>query len=269
MRRWVVGLCLCLAVAAGWAQDSQAGKANELWSAGKRLEALPLYEQLAKEHPTEGFYFQRLADCLGAKSAQLSDPEEVKATRVQMRDAAKRAIELGDTSNFSQIMANTDPNAPIFAGIASSGADLLKQAEKAFTAGDFTTAMARYEAAAEADPHLYEAPLFAGDTAFNQGDLKTASKWFARAVAVDPDRETAYRYWGDALMRFGNDPVAAKSKFIDAVVAEPYNKLAWQGIEQWAQREKAVLLAPKIGRSGRRHQESEQHHHQHRSGGNR
>jgi len=108
--------------------------------------------------------------------------------------------------------------------------------------------MAKYTAAAEADPQLYEAPLFAGDTAYEQQDLNTAAKWFARAIAVNPDRETAYRYWGDAILKYGNDPMAAREKFIDAIVAEPYNKLAWQGIQQWAQLEKAVILAPKIER---------------------
>jgi tetratricopeptide (TPR) repeat protein len=108
--------------------------------------------------------------------------------------------------------------------------------------------MEKYTAAAAADPKLYEAPLFAGDTAFVQGDLKSAAQWFARAIAIDPDRETAYRYWGDAILKYGHDPEAAREKFIDAVVAEPYNKLAWQGITQWAEIEKATVIAPKIDR---------------------
>ena len=70
--------------------------------------------------------------------------------------------------------------------------------------------------------------------------------WFARAIAIDPNRETAYRYWGDAIVRYSNDPEAAKNKFIDAIVAEPYNKYAWQGLQQWAVREKAVIVPPKI-----------------------
>ena len=65
---------------------------------------------------------------------------------------------------------------------------------------------------------------------------------------MDPNRETAYRYWGDAILKFGNVTSAAREKFIDAIVAEPYNRLAWQGLKQWAQIEKAVLLAPKIDR---------------------
>jgi len=124
----------------------------------------------------------------------------------------------------------------------------MLEGEKAFEAGDYQTAMTKYAAAAEADPQLYEALLFAGDTAYVEKDLPTAARWFARAIAVDPDRETAYRYWGDAIRLYGNDPEAAKNKFIDAIVAEPYNKYAWQGLQQWAVQQKAVLSSPNIDR---------------------
>jgi tetratricopeptide (TPR) repeat protein len=232
----------------GFAQGDEAARANELFQARKRPEALPLYEDLAKAHPNKMLYFERLADCLGAEAAQLSDPTEVKAVLTRMRDAAKRAVELGDTTEYIRMMANIDPNQPLYAGIVSPAKALLMEAEKAYTAGDFPSAMDKYTAAANADPKLYDAPLFAGDTAYVQGDLKTAALWFARAIAIDPDRETAYRYWGDAMMKYGNDPIAAREKFIDAVVAEPYSRLAWQGIKQWAEIEKAVVLAPKIER---------------------
>jgi tetratricopeptide (TPR) repeat protein len=253
MRRWIAGVSLGLAVlclaTAGFAQDdNDAARANALFTAGRRPEALPLYENLAKAHPNEQLYFERLADCLGAESAQLSDPAQIKAVRIRMRDAAKRAIELGDTAEFIRMMANADPDQPLYSGIESPAKVLLAEAEKAYTAGDFPTAMAKYTAAAEADPHLYEAALYAGDTAYVQHDLKTAALWFARAIAIDPDRETAYRYWGDAILKYGNDPMAAREKFIDALVAEPYSRLAWQGMRQWAQLEKAVLMAPKIER---------------------
>ena len=82
----------------------------------------------------------------------------------------------------------------------------------------------------------------------NLKNAPAAGRWFARAILVNPSRETAYRYWGDALLRLGNDPAAAKQKYIAAIIAEPYNKLAWQGISNWATRHKAVLLAPKIDR---------------------
>jgi tetratricopeptide (TPR) repeat protein len=248
MLRWFTGICLCFVVTVGLAQEDEAAKANALYKAGKRPEALPLYEDLAKAHPNEMLYFERLADCLGAEAVQLSDLAEIKAVRTRERDAAKRAVELGDTLEAIMVMANIDPDEPLYSGVSGAGKSLLAEAEKAYAAGDFSTAMAKYTAAAEVDPKLYEAPLFAGDTAYAQGDLKTAAIWFARAIGVDPNRETAYRYWGDAILKYGNNPEAARGKFIDAIVAEPYSKFAWQGIKQWAQIEKATVLAPKIDR---------------------
>jgi tetratricopeptide (TPR) repeat protein len=124
----------------------------------------------------------------------------------------------------------------------------MQEGERAFTAGDYATAFTKYAAAAEADLHLYLAALYAGDAAYSEHDLPKAAPWFARAITIDPNRETAYRYWGDAIVRYGNDPEAAKNKFIDAIVAEPYNKYSWQGLQQWAVRQKAVLSSPKIDR---------------------
>ncbi|MGA3012193.1 MAG: tetratricopeptide repeat protein [Terracidiphilus sp.] len=246
MRKWVVGICMSLAIGAGFAQNEEATRANALFKAGKRPEALPLYEDLAKAYPNEQLYAERLADCLSAESAQLTDPAEIKAVRIRERDAAKRAIELGDTAEFIRQMASLDPDQPLYSGIVSPGKSLLAEAEKAYAAGDFRTAMTEYEAAAEVDPHLYEAALYAGDTAYVQQDLATAAPWFVRAIEIDPNRETAYRYWGDAILKLGGDPAFAKEKFIDAVVAEPYSKYAWQGLRQWAGIEKATILTPKM-----------------------
>ena len=250
MRKWIAGVLVCLAVGAATvgAQEDEAAKANALFKAGKRPEALPLYEDLAKSFPNEQLYAERLADCLGAQAVQLTDPAAIKAVRIRERDAAKRAVELGDTTEYIRQMANINPDEPLYATIASPGKALLAEAEKAYTAGDFNLAMQKYAAAADADPRLYEAPLFAGDTAYVQKDLPTATKWFARAIAIDPNRETAYRYWGDAIMKYSGDPYSAKDKFIDAIVAEPYSRYAWQGITQWAEIEKAVVLAPRIDR---------------------
>jgi tetratricopeptide (TPR) repeat protein len=166
------------------AQQDEAANANALYNAGRRPEALPLYEDLVKAHPSEWLYSERLADCLGAKATQSDDPAEVKALRTRERDAARRAIELGDPNYFAQLMAKIDPNGPVKIDAASPGGNLLQQGEKAFTTGDYRGAYAKYIGAAEADPKLYVAPLFAGDTAYQLKDLKTAGKWFAQAIAV-------------------------------------------------------------------------------------
>jgi tetratricopeptide (TPR) repeat protein len=233
---------------AGQATVNEAGQANELYKAGKKLEALPLYEDLAKTYPNEMIYQERLASCLNADAEQTNDPAQRKVLLTRMRDAARRAVQLGDKANFVQDMANFDVDAPDTFAQGSSAEALMQEAEKAFAAGDYPTAEAKYVAAAAADPHLYAAALYAGDAAYAQHDLPTAAQWFARAIAIDPNRETAYRYWGDAILQYGNDAEAAKNKFIDAVVAEPYNKYSWQGLQQWAVRQKAVLSSPKIER---------------------
>jgi tetratricopeptide (TPR) repeat protein len=249
MRRPIVlfaGIYLGLAAVSLLAQGDEAGKANDLYVAGKKLDALPLYEELAKSNPKEWIYAERLADCLYAEMPHISDAAQVKAIRLRIRDEAKRAIALGDTHVFMESLANLDLDDKGVVAPTSPASALIQEGEKAYGAGDLATAMQKYQQAADMDPTVYEAPLFAGDTAFVQKDLKTAALWFAKAIAVNPNRETAYRYWGDAMMKLGGDPMAAKNKFVDAVVAEPYSKYAWQGLQQWAQGQKAMLIAPKI-----------------------
>jgi len=252
MRRWVAAICLCVAMVcpvwAGQPTVNEVGQANELYKAGKKLEALPLYEDLAKTYPNEMIYQERLASCLDAEAEQTNDLAQKKALLTRMRDAARRAVQLGEKANFVQDMANFDVDAPDTFAQGSSAEALMQEAEKAFAAGDYPTAEAKYAAAAAADPQLYVAALYAGDAAYAQHDLPTAARWFARAIVIDPNRETAYRYWGDAILQYGSDAEAAKNKFIDAIVAEPYNKYSWQGLQQWAVRQKAVLSSPRIDR---------------------
>ena len=132
MRSWMIAACFCLAVASvTGAQDDEAAKANALWLQGKKLDALPLYEDLYAAHPKEWLYAERLASALGAKLNWTNDPAEVKALRTRMRDVAKRAVELGDPNYFVQMMANTDPDAPRrIAGAACRGCRLRFQAQK-------------------------------------------------------------------------------------------------------------------------------------------
>src|SRR5258708_38164280 len=85
------------------------------------------------------------------------------------------------------------------------------------------------------DPQQYYAALFIGDTFFKQHQLAFAGEWFAQASKVNPNIETAYRYWGDALL--GEGKLAdARSKYIEAVIADPYNKTSWVGLNNWMSR---------------------------------
>jgi hypothetical protein len=120
-------------------------------------------------------------------------------------------------------------------------------------AGSRATALVTVEA-----PMVFEAPLYAGDAAFRARDFVAANKWYKRAIAIDPNRETAYRYQGDlalSLSQVGDSAFraklldgAAKSEYLDAIVAEPYKPLSWEGLKKWAKLHNATLQAPKIDR---------------------
>jgi tetratricopeptide (TPR) repeat protein len=153
----------------------------------------------------------------------------------------------GDDSNLLQVMLEKleAPAGAAPAGTPSPGKDAFQRAEKLFSTGDLAGAIQEYEAAFAADPKMYEAPLFAGDSEFKRGNFAAANQWYAKAVAVDPDGETAYRYWGDSLMRQG-DTTQAEGKFIDAIIAEPYQRTPRVGLKQWADATGALLAAPPI-----------------------
>ena len=226
--------------------NKEAATADSLYNAQNMAGALPLYEDMHKRQPDSNLWRERLAMCLLGASA--SHPE---ADAVAMRDRAiKMLLEAraaGDTSNLLQVLLEKleTPAATAPSGPPSPGQDSFKRAEKAFSSGDLPGALKAYQEATAADPKMYEAPLFAGDTEYKQNHYAEADKWYARAVAIDPDRETAYRYWGDCLMKQG-DPTQAEGKFIDAIVAVPYARTPRVGLKQWADATKAQLASPPI-----------------------
>jgi tetratricopeptide (TPR) repeat protein len=132
----------------------------------------------------------------------------------------------------------------------------LREGEAAFKRREMDKALAAYKRAYELNPKLYDAALYAGDAefvkaknstdaAFRNDHLGAAGIWFARAIAIDPDRPTAYQYWGDALDAQGKT-IEALSRFLDAIIADPYNNVPYVSLTQWALRHKAQLGHPKI-----------------------
>jgi tetratricopeptide (TPR) repeat protein len=140
---------------------------------------------------------------------------------------------------------NVQPSTILTVTGRSPGAEALLKGQKAFSNGNLKKALALYKEAAEADPKLYEAALFAGDIEFKMKNYDQACTWDAKAIAINPDRETAYRYCGDALMQKGEQK-KARSKFVDGVIAEPYTKASWVGLQQWANASNARLASPPI-----------------------
>jgi tetratricopeptide (TPR) repeat protein len=212
-------------------------RADAYYNQGQMVDAVPLYEELLKKEPKNPLFAGRLAYCLLAKFETLPTGGERTATIVRAKKMAQRARELGDNGNLTLSVLDraSDPEA-----LVNRRDTKMHAAEALFVRGDMDGALAAYQEIAAADPKSYDAPLFAGDVYYRKRDYAQAGEWFQKAILIDPNRETTCRYWGDALATAG-DNEAALSKFTDAVVAEPYNKSAWVGLSQWAQKNSATL----------------------------
>jgi len=239
--------------------DSERLRARQLLDESKMLEALPILEKLAAQNskdPEVQFY---LGFCILARSRDIKDPVAHKQERLRARGYLVRAKELGVTEPvLDQILASIPSDGgevPKFS--SNSEADAAMNAgESAYTRGNLDKALAAYARALQLDPRLYEAALFAGDMELKKGHNSTdagergylfdkAGEWFAKAIAIDPDRETAYRYWGDTLLEYGKNE-EARAKFIEAIIADPYNQIAYNGLSRWAQKTGMQLGHPQI-----------------------
>jgi tetratricopeptide (TPR) repeat protein len=228
------------------AQQAQADTperrhALESCHAGRFVEAMPLLENLAAQYPSDTQIREAWAFSVFGYSATISDPETRRKARVRARSIAVQAQKMGDNSHILQVMLGMPED-------GSEGAfsnrkdvdDAMKSAEADFARGDLDKAREGYLRASLLDPNSYEAALFIGDTYFKQHANVNAGEWFARATQIDANRESAYRYWGDALWEMGKS-ADAREKYIEAVIAEPYNQKSWMGLSQWAQRTRVQL----------------------------
>jgi tetratricopeptide (TPR) repeat protein len=251
---WLAGCALLLIVLSGPFLSAQSALAQtapkddperqhalELYHSGKFVEAMPFLEKLAVDHPDDGTVKESWAFSVMAYAATLSDPELRKKARIRARGIALQAKQLTGTGSLLQVVIDMpeDGADPQFSDRKEVD-EVMKAAEADFVRGDFDKARDGYVHALLLDPKNYGAALFIGDVYFKQHLNGSAGEWFARAVQIDPDRETAYRYWGDALSDLGK-LAEAREKYIQAILADPYNQRPWVGLSRWTQRTKLPL----------------------------
>src|SRR4029077_10930688 len=221
--------------------DPERSHAIELYRQGKFVDAMPLFEKLVANHPSDYGVREGWAWCIFQYSATLPDPEDRKKARVRARAIAMQAKNLGDNSQLLQTMLEQpeDGSGPTFSDRKEVD-ETIKAAEADFARGDLDKAREGYLRAFLLDSNNYDAALFTGDVYFKQHTYGSAGEWFSRAVLIDPNHETAYRYWGDALLAMGKGD-DARAKFIEAIVADPYSSHSWVGLTNWLQRNKLEL----------------------------
>lgn len=220
--------------------DETRKKAFDLFRQDRHIEALPLFEELALKSPEDRDVLLGLGVCLVAESGTLEDQDAATRERLRARQVLLKAKKLGQNSALLENMLQTIPEDGIVKYANTPGDQAMRAAEAAFSRRDFDEAIKDYSKVLEYDPKNYGAVLFIGDTYYAKKDWTQAALWYQKAIDLDPDRETAHRYYGDMLMKNG-DMSNSRKRFIDAVVAEPYNPITWRGLKAWADVNKMEL----------------------------
>jgi tetratricopeptide (TPR) repeat protein len=219
---------------------SDRHRAIELYNADKCMEALPLFEDLAKRDPQDSGVLVGLGACLINESATLEDQDAAAKERIRARTLLLKAQQLGNNSTLVQNLLQTIPENGVVSYEASAAGQAMRAGEAAFARHDFDEAIKNYSKVLELQPTNYSAALFIGDSYFADKKFDPAKEWYGKAAKIDPNRETAYRYEADMLTRNG-DMESARKLAIEAVVAEPYNAITWRGLQEWARANKVQL----------------------------
>lgn len=201
-------------------------------------EAEKALKALLAEDPKDNLVNIKYAYCLYNRAQALPEGRKRKALIKEARAYMVRAKNPHVDEPLIDLMLNstTEDGSEIKKNFAEnkSANELIKQAEKAYSAHDFAKARDFYQKALQVEPTNYPATLFIGDAYFAEGKLDQSIEWFTKATALNPNIETAFRYCGDALAKLGRNDEALE-RYIEAVVAEPYNRMPRNTLTKFAQ----------------------------------
>jgi tetratricopeptide (TPR) repeat protein len=229
--------CIAAQTVPDGAYQAKRQRAVELLEHGKRLEALPLLEELVKTNAKDDTMLVALAASLVDHAATVTDQESAGKERLRARDLLDKAWDLGNTSplamNLSQLLRQLPASGEIKFSDNPQVEQVMRAGEAAFSRRDFAEALKDYARALELEPKNYTAILFIGNTYDKQDQFDKGTEWYERAIQLDPNVETAYRYYADMLAKEG-DMAKARAMLILAAVAEPYNRMVWRELHAWA-----------------------------------
>lgn len=248
----VLIFCLSASLAAPvFAQDDIAAqklKVAELIKQTKYTESLPLLEKIVVAEPNNPDMHLYLGFALIAQADTTKDAAQRKALKVRARAEFIKAKDLNvDAPIVDALISSIPPDGADGAAFTSNIAanSLMVEAESFFSQGKLDEALVNYKKALELDPKLYHAALFAGDVFVQKGNYAESLVWYERAIAIDPMIETAYRYSATPLMKQGKTE-AARDRYIEAFITEPYSKFSRGGLVQWANVTNTPLAHPAI-----------------------
>ena len=242
-------LVICCSWTVSSAQnDPERTRAFQLYEEAKYAEALPVFEKLAAKYAEDRDVLKTYGFLMIGQGAYLKDADARKEARRRGRELLVKAQQLGAQDALLKSMLESIPadggnDAQL--STKKEAEDAMREGEAAFAKKDFGQAIEMYQLALLLDPKLYEAALFTGDVYYATAEQKKAGEWFGRAAAINPDRETAYRYWGDSLLKQGR-VTEAGDKFVEAYLAEPYDRLTRSAFLNWGEKVHVQLNHPAV-----------------------
>jgi tetratricopeptide (TPR) repeat protein len=234
--------------------DKELGEATvqalRLFEQERFAEAIPHFEIIVKALPDQPQVRFMYGFCLVAKSKQTSDVNEGKQLSTKALEQFMKAKELGFKSPENDALIAILSGKPVPAAEPSyslnkDAENFMIEGESLFAQSKYDEAIKSFEKALALDPKIYQAALSGGDSYTAKSDWENAEKWYQRGIAIDPNRETAYRYSGTPLMKQKKYD-AARERYIEAFITEPYNRMSSRGIGQWAQATEAKLGHPVV-----------------------
>jgi tetratricopeptide (TPR) repeat protein len=240
---------VCAQNAVGDDYATERANAINLGKQQKWLDALALYEDLARKNPNDATVLEGLAQSLISHWGTLTDPELAGQDLIRAKALLQKAQQLGDHSQLAETLLDSFQSLPANGQVqlneSGTAAAALKAGEAAFAKQDYDEAIRNYSRALELDPTSYHAALFVGDSYFEAKNLPKAAEWYDRAALMNPNIETAFRYHADMLTKQG-DLGGARRLNIEAIVAEPYNTIPWRALAVWANTSRVYLQFGKI-----------------------
>ncbi|HVF67130.1 MAG TPA: tetratricopeptide repeat protein [Pyrinomonadaceae bacterium] len=256
-----LALLLCLLSAARPAAEARASrqqsgqtvaemeqKVGELIKKQQYTDALPLLERLVIAKPDKAEIRFHLGFALLAQANNTKDAGGKKALSLRARASFVKAKELGMTEPLvDALIASIPPEGSAGQSFSKNprANELMTEAEGFFSRGKLDEALVDYQKALQLDPNIYEAALFSGDVYVQRGDFQNAEVWYQKAIGINPTRETAYRYSATPLMKQRKFD-AARDRYVEAFITEPYNRYTTSGLSQWAQATNTRLSHPAI-----------------------
>src|SRR5215475_8014800 len=172
------------------AYEGKRRQAMQLFEQGKRLEALPLLEDLVQKNPKDDELLVALAASLVRHAATLTDPQAAARERFRAKSLVQEALDVGNNTPLAQNLRQLLEALPTDGAIQFSTNPLIEHAmlagEAAFSRRDFAGARQNYLRVLELDSKNYAAVLFTGNTYHKQDDYAKAREWYERAIQLEP-----------------------------------------------------------------------------------